>query len=116
MAGNTMVETSEPIVYIDHSDVRKDSIEELKAGVQRLVDLIDARWVHAPRIRDGLNIHGYASALSSRSSDRPLVEFHRTVPTTGYHVLPPAPIPAEARPVPPRRIPSRVLHMLEVAT
>jgi len=30
-------------VYIDHSDVRGGSLEELKAGVRRLVDLIDAR-------------------------------------------------------------------------
>jgi hypothetical protein len=34
---------SEPIVYIDHSDIREGSINELKAGVQRLVDFIDAR-------------------------------------------------------------------------
>src|SRR5215207_6963787 len=34
---------SEPIVYIDHSHIREDSIEELKTGVQRLVDFIDAR-------------------------------------------------------------------------
>jgi hypothetical protein len=37
---------SEPIVYIDHSRIREDSIEELKAGVQRLVDFIDAREPH----------------------------------------------------------------------
>lgn len=43
MAGNGTVNASEPIVYIDHSDIRDGSIEELKAGVQRLVDLIDAR-------------------------------------------------------------------------
>jgi hypothetical protein len=30
-------------VYIDHSRIRVDSIDELKAGVQRLVDFIDAR-------------------------------------------------------------------------
>jgi hypothetical protein len=34
---------SGPIVYIDHSRIREDSLDELKAGVQRLVDLIDAR-------------------------------------------------------------------------
>ncbi len=34
---------SEPIVYIDHSRIREDSIDELRAGVQRLVDFIDAR-------------------------------------------------------------------------
>jgi hypothetical protein len=35
--------SSEPIVYIDHSDVRQGSLEELRAGVRRLVEFIDAR-------------------------------------------------------------------------
>jgi hypothetical protein len=43
MAGHRTVSASEPIVYIDHSDVREGSLEELKAGVRRLVDFIDAR-------------------------------------------------------------------------
>jgi hypothetical protein len=30
-------------VYIDHSDIREGSLDELKAGVQRLVEFIDAR-------------------------------------------------------------------------
>jgi hypothetical protein len=34
---------SGPIVYIDHSSIREGSVNELKAGVQRLVDFIDAR-------------------------------------------------------------------------
>jgi hypothetical protein len=34
---------SEPIVYIDHSDVREGSLEELGSGVRRLVDFIEAR-------------------------------------------------------------------------
>src|SRR5262245_31896805 len=43
MDGHGTVRASEPIVYIDHSDIREGSIEELKAGVQRLVDFIEAR-------------------------------------------------------------------------
>jgi hypothetical protein len=43
MAGHATVSVSEPIVYIDHSDIREGSLEELKAGVQRLVELIDVR-------------------------------------------------------------------------
>lgn len=35
--------TAEPIVYIDHSDIREGSLDELKARVQRLVDFIEAR-------------------------------------------------------------------------
>jgi hypothetical protein len=43
MAGHGNVSTSEPIVYIDHSDIREGSFEELEAGVRRLADFIDAR-------------------------------------------------------------------------
>jgi hypothetical protein len=38
-----MLSASEPIVYIDHSDIKEGSLEELKAGVRGLVDFIDAR-------------------------------------------------------------------------
>jgi hypothetical protein len=30
-------------VYIDHSDIREDAMDELRAGVRRLVEFIDAR-------------------------------------------------------------------------
>jgi hypothetical protein len=43
MAGHGTSSASEPIVYIDHSDVREGSLEELKTGVRRLVDFIDER-------------------------------------------------------------------------
>ncbi len=43
MAGNGTASASEPIVYIDRSEIRNGSIEELKAGVQRLVEFIHAR-------------------------------------------------------------------------
>lgn len=43
MTGHDTGGGSEPIVYIDHSDIREDSIDELKAGVQGLVDFIEAR-------------------------------------------------------------------------
>ena len=35
--------SSEPIVYIDHSDIRQGSLDELQAAVKRIVDFIDAR-------------------------------------------------------------------------
>ena len=34
-------------MYVDHSDIREGSLDELKAGVQRLVDFIDA---HEPQL------------------------------------------------------------------
>jgi hypothetical protein len=43
MVGHGTRSESEPIVYIDHSRIREGSVEELKAGVQRLVEFIDAR-------------------------------------------------------------------------
>jgi hypothetical protein len=43
MADHRTSTSSEPIVYIDHSDIREGSIEELRAGVHRLVEFIDAR-------------------------------------------------------------------------
>jgi hypothetical protein len=43
MAGQGTISASEPIVYIDHSDIREGSLDELKAGVQRLVDFIRVR-------------------------------------------------------------------------
>ncbi len=43
MAGQGTDSASEPIVYIDHSDIREGSLDELKAGVRRLVDFIRAR-------------------------------------------------------------------------
>jgi hypothetical protein len=42
MDGHRTSHPSEPIVYIDHSDIRADAIEELRAGVRRLVEFIDA--------------------------------------------------------------------------
>ena len=43
MAGHGAVSASETIVYIDHSNIREGSLEELRAGVRRLVDFIGAR-------------------------------------------------------------------------
>jgi hypothetical protein len=43
MADQGKVIAPEPIVYIDHSDIREGSLDELKAGIQRLVDFIDVR-------------------------------------------------------------------------
>jgi hypothetical protein len=43
MSGRRTISASEPIVYIDHSDIREGSLDELKAGVQRLVEFIETR-------------------------------------------------------------------------
>ena len=43
MADHGTSASSEPIVYIDRSEIRPGAIDELRAGVRRLVDFIDAR-------------------------------------------------------------------------
>jgi hypothetical protein len=43
MSGNGIHGGAEPIVYIDHSKIREGSIDEIKAGVRRLVEFIEAR-------------------------------------------------------------------------
>jgi hypothetical protein len=43
MADHGAPSPSEPIVYIDHSEIREGSLEALRAGVRRLVDFIEAR-------------------------------------------------------------------------
>jgi hypothetical protein len=43
MEDHGTVRKSEPIMCIDHLDIRGGSLEELKAGVRQLVEFIDAR-------------------------------------------------------------------------
>jgi hypothetical protein len=43
MAGQDAGGASEPIIYIDHSDIHEGSLDELKAVVKRIVDFIDTR-------------------------------------------------------------------------
>jgi hypothetical protein len=43
MASKGTIGSSEPIVYVDHSDIKEGSLEELKAGVRGLVDFIEER-------------------------------------------------------------------------
>jgi hypothetical protein len=62
MAGHGTISVSEAIVYIDHSDVRDGSLEELKAGVRQLVDFIDAR--EPQLISYGFYIDEAASAMT----------------------------------------------------
>lgn len=43
MTDDDVAGATEPIVYIDHSDVRAGSLDELKAGVRRVVAYIEDR-------------------------------------------------------------------------
>jgi hypothetical protein len=43
MAADGGTNASEPIVYIDHSDIKDGKLEELKAGIRRLVDFLETR-------------------------------------------------------------------------
>jgi hypothetical protein len=62
MAVDGRSNASEPIVYIDHSDIRDGRLEELKAGIRQLVDFIDA---HEPQlITYGFHIDEEASQMN----------------------------------------------------
>lgn len=43
MADHRTPISSEPIVYIDHSEILEGAIDELRAGLRRLVEFIEAR-------------------------------------------------------------------------
>jgi hypothetical protein len=43
MASQGTLGASEPIVYVDHSDIKEGSLEELMEGVRELVDFIEER-------------------------------------------------------------------------
>jgi hypothetical protein len=43
MADQETPVSPEPIVYLDHSEIREGAIEELRVGIRRLVEFIDAR-------------------------------------------------------------------------
>lgn len=78
---------SEPIVYIDHSDIRVDSLDELKAGVQRLVDFIDA---HEPQLLTyGFYIDDEAAKMTvvAVHSDSASLEFHLAIGAAEFSKL-----------------------------
>jgi hypothetical protein len=43
MADHEAPVSTEPIVYLDHSEIREGAVEELRVGIRRLVEFIDAR-------------------------------------------------------------------------
>jgi hypothetical protein len=77
MAGHGRVGGSELIVYIDHSDIREGSLEELKAGVQRLVDFIDAR---EPQLID------YGFYIDEDAAKMTVVAVHRDSASLELHM------------------------------
>jgi len=87
MADHGTVSASEPIVYIDHSDIQEGSLDELKAGVQRLVDFIDAR---EPRlITYGFYIDDGAAEMTvvAVHPDSASLELHLDIGSTEFRKL-----------------------------
>ena len=76
-ASHAQVSASEPIVYIDHSTFRESSLGELKAGVRRLVDLIDAR---EPRLIS------YGFYIEETSSKMTVVAVHPDTASLELHM------------------------------
>jgi hypothetical protein len=87
MAGHGTSSASEPIVYIDHSDVRDGSLEELKAGVRGLVDFIDAR--EPQLISYGFYVDEAASKMSvvAVHPDSASLERHMEIGSTEFRKL-----------------------------
>jgi hypothetical protein len=87
MAGHGTISASEPIVYIDHSDVRDGSLEELKAGVRRLVDFIDVR--EPQLISYGFYIDAAASKMTvvAVHPDSASLELHMEIGSAEFRKL-----------------------------
>jgi hypothetical protein len=87
MSGHGTGGGSEPIVYIDHSHIREDSIDELKAGIQRLVDFIDAR--EPQLITYGFHIDEDAARMTvvAVHPDSESLELHMEIGTAEFRKL-----------------------------
>ncbi len=68
---------SDAIVYVDTSDVREGALEELKAGIRKLVDFIDA---NEPRI---IAYNVYFTGDGSRMT---VVQVHPDSASLEYHM------------------------------
>jgi hypothetical protein len=81
------VSASEPIVYIDHSDIREGSLDELKAGVQGVVDFIDVR--EPQLIAYGFYIDEDAATMTvvAVHPDSASLEFHLEIGTPEFRKL-----------------------------
>jgi hypothetical protein len=87
MASQGTLSASEPIVYVDHSDIKEGSLEKLKAGVRGLVDFIDAR---EPRlITYGFYIDEGAATMTvvAVHPDSASLELHLDVGGTAFRKL-----------------------------
>ena len=81
--------TPGPIVYIDHSDIRSDSLDELKAGIRRLVHYLEAR---EPRLLAyGFYIDDEAAAMTvvAVHPDSASLELHMDIGAAEFRKLAP---------------------------
>jgi hypothetical protein len=87
MADHGTVSASEPIVYIDHSDIREGSLDELKAGVRELVDFIEAR--EPQLIAYGFYIDEDAGKMTvvAIHPDSASLEFHMDIGSSEFRKL-----------------------------
>jgi len=79
MADHGTTNASEPLLYLDHSDIREGSLEELKEGVRSLVDFIETR--EPQLIAYGFYIDESASKMTvvAVHPDPASLEFHMDV-------------------------------------
>jgi hypothetical protein len=68
---------SEPIVYIDRSEVLDGKLEELKEGIDRLVDFVDA---HEPRLMS------YSFFINEDTKRMTVVAVHPDAASLEFHM------------------------------
>jgi hypothetical protein len=78
---------SEPLVYIDHSDIREGRLEDLKAGVRRLVDFVETN--EPQLVSYGFHIDDQAAEMTvvAIHPDSASLEFHMEVAGTEFRRL-----------------------------
>lgn len=70
---------SEPIVYIDSSDIRKGKLEELKAAISELVGFVNANEPQLISYNFYLNQDGTRMTVVAVHPDSASMEFHMKV-------------------------------------
>src|SRR5438876_974175 len=68
---------SEPIVYVDHSDVREGKLEELKGSLKELADFVET---NEPQILS------YTVYLNEDQTRITVMHLHRDAPSLAFHM------------------------------
>jgi hypothetical protein len=70
---------SEPIIYIDHCDIRDGRLEELKAGIRHVVDFLDSREPQLMTYGFHIDEEGSRMTVVAVHPDSASLEFHMEI-------------------------------------